>query len=509
MERWKKLTPWAWVAGAIFVYILFYYISVRTPLAGDDWGYALNGTNFNPFVKAWEFYFTWSGRFFSELWGFLIAPRKWLWNILNPALFCGIYILLYQIIKPKRNQIACAITILAMMLTVKDWVRMETYTWIMGTTYVVPLFLMLVSIWLMKRVILEEKSIKPYHYACLVGLNFYIGLAMENIAGANILFNILLVIYAWFQRKDALKLTITGLVVSVLSFILLRCSPGATYRLNRDNQAWMQMGLLSHIQYNWQNFLRYTFTDNKIMILILSSISSLLVLQNGFKKTTSQKQKIGSIIQLVILGLALVACVSPTLYGKTHWEFFRLFYDYGQWNAALVFCSILYLAYIVNCFWILATCYKEKSCYEKLTYFMLAGTCNLAMMLSPIFGSRSSLYTIYFIILLTVSILAEIELHPSIQSILILFCLVMSYNYSLNWKRTYNLVATIQTERESILQYYREHPEDKEAWIPRMPASTVHSANIEEGDTYHEDVFKEYYGLDPDMILRFFFKNEK
>ena len=61
MEKLKKGKSWCWLLGALFIFVLFYYMTVRTPLAGDDWGYAVNGMSGNPFVKAWEFYFSWSG----------------------------------------------------------------------------------------------------------------------------------------------------------------------------------------------------------------------------------------------------------------------------------------------------------------------------------------------------------------------------------------------------------------------------------------------------------------
>ena len=76
---------------ATAVFCFFAVITYLTPLAGDDWGYALNGMKGTPFSTAVEFYFSWSGRFFSELWGFLVAPNKWLWNILNPAFFTVIF----------------------------------------------------------------------------------------------------------------------------------------------------------------------------------------------------------------------------------------------------------------------------------------------------------------------------------------------------------------------------------------------------------------------------------
>ena len=65
-----------YIFGALFILLFFLYITIKTPPAGDDWGYALQGAH--PIAKALEFYQTWSGRFFSELWGFTVAPHKWL-----------------------------------------------------------------------------------------------------------------------------------------------------------------------------------------------------------------------------------------------------------------------------------------------------------------------------------------------------------------------------------------------------------------------------------------------
>ena len=72
-------------------------MSYQTPLAGDDWGYALNGASGNPVAMALAFYGSWSGRFFSELWGMIIPAHKYLWNIINPLLFMGIFICLYRL----------------------------------------------------------------------------------------------------------------------------------------------------------------------------------------------------------------------------------------------------------------------------------------------------------------------------------------------------------------------------------------------------------------------------
>ena len=115
------------VISTLFVILFFYLISSKTPLAGDDWGYALNGMKHNPFELAYEFYFTWSGRFFSELYGFLVTPNKWLWNFLNAGLFGLIF---YSILKISglKKSIVAALLLLFLMISVKDELRMETYT---------------------------------------------------------------------------------------------------------------------------------------------------------------------------------------------------------------------------------------------------------------------------------------------------------------------------------------------------------------------------------------------
>ena len=169
--------------ACLVVFGTFLFFTIQTPLAGDDWGYALNGMQGHPFQMAINFYNSWSGRFFSELWGFLVTPNKWVWNIINPLLFLGIFVFSYLLIKAEKNNILIIVLLLAGIYTVGADLRMETYTWIMGTTYVIPLFLSLVYFYIVlvdnKKTIIKEVVAN----ICL----FVIGLMMENIAATMIL----------------------------------------------------------------------------------------------------------------------------------------------------------------------------------------------------------------------------------------------------------------------------------------------------------------------------------
>ncbi|MBQ1448283.1 MAG: hypothetical protein IIZ11_02970, partial [Erysipelotrichaceae bacterium] len=232
----SPIKKYFYIIPALFLVALFYYIVSSAPVSGDDWGYALNGTNSNPITMAVYFYNNWSGRFFSELWGFLIAPRKWLFNIINPILFLGIFLCSYTLSASKKVITACFL-LLACILGVNDALRMETYTWIMGSTYVVPLCLSLMYL------AIADNMFKKDNYSRVLALvnNILIfigGMMMENISAAMVFAYLVLCIYSFFTKRELLKFFIINLVVAIAAFALMRLSPGSTYRLIRDSSEW-------------------------------------------------------------------------------------------------------------------------------------------------------------------------------------------------------------------------------------------------------------------------------
>lgn len=488
--------------AVVFVLFFFALITRMTPLAGDDWGYAVQGMNTNPFAKAWEFYFTWSGRFFSELWGFLVAPRKWLWNVLNPILFATITFCIIQLTYKKKNLVLLIVLVLSIIFSVDNTLRIETYTWIMGTTYVVPLALMLIYFVLMRPIIFNEKKITSFVFVVSMLLNFYIGLCMENATAILFLGNILISVYCWFNNKELFKKSLVLLGVSLLSLILIRISPGATFRLARDNQEWNQMGLIQQVVTNWGTFLQRTFIYNRYMMMILSITMTLGLI--SFNK--GKKWSVSMVLMLVMHILCFVLTFVPSLYNMTGMSILLVFFDVENTKSALLFCSLFYLAYVGVLFWQMMSTFDAKVRFEGSFYLMLAGTANLIMLISPIFGARSSLYTVYFIIVFIAFVITNIEIQQYVKTGLIVLFTIFIVLKCKGLFEQYKVVQAVQTERESIIEYYRVNQDEEEAWIPRMPKGYIHSADIEEGDDYHMEVFKEYYGLNLNVHLVFFNK---
>ena len=467
---------------AFFILTLFAYITYKTPLAGDDWGYALNGSLGTPIKSALEFYQTWSGRFFSELWGMLIPCRKYLWNIINPLLFFGIFICLYKLSYVKNKNILSCLLILAMMLSVDDNLRMETYSWIMGTTYVIPLFFSLLYFVLvdkMMRTSLYDIKFKVCLYLVNI-LLFIIGLMMENIAATMIVGEVVLIIYAYFNKKQALKYLIINLLFSVASFVILRCSPGSNARLLSEHASWNNMSLFEKVSSAYPNFLSISFINNNYAI---SLFSLCLILSIVF--THKEVKMVYKVINILVLTLGIVTVFSFVL-GDSFLNSSTSLYSYIFWPI-----------YIINTFVVLFVYTVGEYRTNKAIYLLMIAGCNaLVMLYSPIYGSRSAIYTVYYLIVVSVIIFDSININKHLVNIalFIIFVLIVG-DRTHEYVYKYRLVGLKQQERLEIIKYYQGHPEVKEAWIPRFPVYSIHGGDIEEGDTYHFETFKEYFKL--------------
>lgn len=500
MKKFKdKIIP---IGLFVSLFALFALISYWTPLAGDDWGYAVNGVKHNAFVLTAEFYFTWSGRIFSELWGFLIAPNKWLWNILNPLLFTGIAWLMYILTNPKTKKITTILLIFFLMLSVKNLVRMETYTWIMGTTYVVPLFLYFLYLYCIKIILMDCNQNKLLFLACIL-LNLIIPLWMENIATTLIFSNTLIIIYSFFNDRSQLKRFIVFLSISLIGLAILRLSPGAAARLLSDHPTWSQLTFIEQIQLNWQNFLQFTFLDNKYLIFTLS----LTLLATMWSHRFNFKGPKWFFIPLsIIFSLGVFQSMSSTIYNKISSDFLLYFFDLSIPGTEL-FISVFYTIYVGATLFLLTTFLTENLQSFSIFLVLVGGSSTLVMLLSPIFGARSSLYYIYIFILFIALLYNALDIPNQINSLLGILLLAFCLAWGNFYYQKYSLVNRRYHARLERIEWIKANPKETEAWIERMPYMSVHSADIEDTDVYHQEVFKEYFGLDPKLKLIFYWPN--
>ena len=480
---------------AVFVFGLFYKISSCVPLAGDDWGYAIQGTNGNAFVQAWKMYFSWSGRLVSEFYGAAMAPHKGVWNYFNALLFTMLFIGITLLSRTKKNRYLLPVLILALMMGVNETMRIETYTWLMGTTYVIPLVLTVYYLLIIRHYYFAPIKLPKSILTLCIIMNVLICLCMENIAAALVFGNILLSGYLHHTKNNHFKKSLWILGFSIIGLLLIRFSPGAMSRMTSDNAAFNALSLFEKIQTNWPIFLKRTFADNTYLMVSFSTAMGLAAMQR------LQKGK------FICMGMHAVACINALavkIYEKTGIAALLVLFDTENTEIALIYCSIFYIAYIAVCLYQMLKESDTKYRDTVMFFFLLAGCANAVMLISPIFGARSALYTYYFLLIIVGYTAGTLELKKAGNIIAIVVFSLLIVMKTREFKYKYSEVAAAAAERESIIEYYRENPDVKEAWIPRMPKGWIHSADVEESDTYHMQVFKQYYGLADDVTVIFF-----
>ena len=324
-------------------------------------------------------------------------------------------------------------------------------------------------------------------------LLFYIGLTMENIAATMIVAIVLLLIYSYFNKREIMKYLIVNLIVMSTSFIIMRMSPGSTARLLRDSLEWSKLNIIEKLINGYPGFIEFTFINNNYFILFLSGVISLL--------TISTKNKVNIIFKCVSVLIQIMGIIAV-------FSFVLPIDNNFMMDSKSLFSNIFWIIYTVDIMIVLYFGLNDKNRDKALFFFMLSGTANLVMMYSPIFGSRSSIYTIFFMIVTMVIVLNSIDINKYLLLGLFLISLFVCVDRFNEYRFKYNLVGLKQNERLEIIKYYQNHPEVEEAWIPRFPIFTVHGGDIEPGDTYHFETFREFYNL-PQEADKIFFMYEE
>ena len=497
MRKVKEYLPRIWFPCILTgFFLLFALMSRWAPVAGDDWGYAVGG-RYNPALyKAFEFYRIWSGRFFSELWGFIMAPHKKLWNIANPLIFTGV---LYMLVRNSgKNEHPYLIPVLAvmLMLTVPNGLRKQTYTWIMGTTYVIPLLLFLVYLYLLRKVLFREE--KRRIIKVILGiLAFCIPLYMENAAAMIAGINVLICIFVYFRKRESLREILIYTCISIVGLLLIRFAPGAVYRMARDHQNFRTLSLLGKISVNWIQFIRWTFVNNSVVIITLSVVMILYV--------SAQKKSLLNWLLILVFAYGILQGSSSWLYGLTGWEGFEVLYDLEK-GSSLLINTIGYTLYTTGLFAaVLLYLEDDEKKWTCTALLFCAGGANLVMLISPIFDVRSSIYTVYMFILLILFILEEIHLPEKFAGCLLVCGIVVCLSRVYTFYDLYHHIHLVDIKRNSQIEYYRQRPEIKEAYILGYPIDWVHAADVVEGDDYHMEYFRTYYYLEEDLVLHFYY----
>jgi len=297
---------------------------------------------------------------------------------------------------------------------------------------------------------------------------------MENAAALMFGADLLVLIYLFFSDRRKLKrmAMITGFAIAGTLIILL--SPGAALRMSGDNAAFSSLSLFEKIAQNWPLFLEHAFTEHAWITGILFASFAVGFFQN--------RRRIGGLCYAVIA--ALIA---------------GIFLESGIFDLfLLVILGGMTLVYEED----------RRKKWFLIWLLLCAMGADLVMLVSPIFDSRSGLYTVYLLLCAALVNADDLDLNRFQAGAAALLFAAGIIVRMIGLYDIYHMVHLINVKRYSEIEYYRLRPDAGDAWLLAYPDESIHSANVQEGDDTHMYYFKEYYHLNQDLHLVFYYLKE-
>lgn len=502
MSYMESIKRYFYVYIAIGLFLFFIWVSTMSPLVGDDWGYYINGLK-GPLTMTMEFYQTWSGRVVGEFLGFVLASRhEWWIYLFNPLVFSGTFLLLYKIINPTRKKGLIASLILVLMFTVSNSIRMETFTFVVGSiNYRFSALMALLQLYIIGRYFKDSNAqFKWYEIFISVSSGIIVGLIMENIAGGLILANLLLIIYRFVQFKKFDLILILNTIATTIAFFVMRMSPGSRARLLEDT-GWMSKNIVEKMITKYPEFIHYTFTENKVIMVVLILAMIALIIQKRHYFKFKMSPLILSIMMLsgfYVLASSMIVTLNES-YGISFWKFTSVAYYFADQNSWILMGYWTFIALLI--FGVMIYLFlRYENIFIMCFYYLLAMAVMGAMLLSPIIGPRCAIFTVYFLIIVICYLVNELSIFPLVEKgftgfLSILMLLIFAY-----YGRIYTQVNEVHLEQENRIEAYKQSPTG-ELWLPAYPIHSIHSG--EAVTSYHQEVFKKFYGLDESVSIHY------
>lgn len=473
-----------------FIFLFFLIISILMPISGDDWGnYLIGKEGLHRMVgNAIGMYFDWEGRFVSRLLINLLTYHKWIFNIVISLLLTLFIYFISKLLPSKHSKFAGLLLFLS-ILCLDNKIFTQTILWVAGSiTYLFPTLLTLIYIVVYFKYLRGKRNYSKWVYI----ISFLFSLAMpmfvENIAFSYVFLNGLLLIYEYIKYKRINKLLLMNCIISFVGAFLMLVSPGSAKRNELENENFNQLSFFNKLKTNYPNFIYYTYISNMFM-LFLSTVSFILITQKAIWK---KKSKIISYLFITIFPIINVVIYLLDLL-KIDIGIFSNFINGNIWYI-IIYWSI-YLIYSIYLLWVYT---KEKENKHLIFILLLTAlSANIIMLLSPIYSSRTTLFTvlslnIIFIYIITdlLSIKFQNLLYYILRPIVLIGCIVYLIAY-------YNLAQYQKHLEVSIKKQLATN--SKQITVYTSPGYL--SWGLTPTGDYHSKTFKMYYQIPEECEL--------
>ena len=487
----------AFIIGLIML-LLFYIISLITPIGGDDWGGKLYKTNniIENAKLAFSRYQTQGGRIVANTLVVFFINTEWLWNIINAIMISAMYYIICKITGAINRKIIPFIIALSIIF-VESTIFTQCYLWIAGNcTYTMPTFLSLLYFCLMNKIWKEDLYQNKFVIISCLVINFFGSLMAESITASLVFANVLFLIYIFIKHKKISKKVLVYFILSLVGFLIMMLSPGAAERLSTQDAEYLELSLIGKCLYNFHNFVKYTYMDNNVLMLLLTVCLCILINRNIKNKFV----KVGLNLFLLLPILTTFANLLTSI--KINSSKLQYILNCLKWtqNDTNILIQVYWLAFTLLLLYMTFRYVKNR---DKALFYLLVGlSSNLALLLSPISGARTALYTVYMLYVFVFIIFNEIEVNRIISKYETIISLAIKLVFTgavILVLVVYYNVYLMQIDREKVINKGIEE-NSEEIILLLFPNEILHNLNA--WNELHLTQMKAYYGIDEEVRIK-------
>lgn len=485
------------ICFTISVFVLFLIMCTCSPLTGDDYGNYINGSGGILYVIKYAFhsYNSYEGRIMSRIFLTILTYNKILWNILNPLVISIIYFLILKITKHKDKFITPILVFLSLLLVDEEAFR-QVYVWIAGNvTYMPPMITLFYIFYLNKD--LDYDSKRKINIVLPI-ITLITSIFVETLTVCLIVELAIFVLYYYFKNKKININLLVSLICSISGLLIMILSPGTLNRLDTYPE-FNKLNVFEKVIYNIPNFINFTFIRNSFLTFLISSCIIILA-HNYIKKK--------SIRYIIYFYMSIVPLLTASLnYLKTFGIFFPkldCFFNYNGWYTITFWIGYLLITITVIIKYLLKT--KD---YISISLIIVGIISNVSMMISPVWGGRTSYATSICLSVAMINIIKNFNfikndnkiIKSLFGSVLSLFIVFFIWGY-INIYKTNDL-------RE---KYIKEQIEsnNEEIKIIVLSERFLWNPNPWDPNGYLAKTFKQYYHIDSNKKLKLvFLENEE
>lgn len=480
---------------ALLLGIITFLIAINTPSSGDDWYYELFYRNENIFLKMFERYFTTQPRIFAWITTAFLAGNRWLWNLVLPCVFVGIYGCLVQFAKKEHKKtFMIGLLTFCFIIIVSATTKQSNYFWLSGSTYYLfPSLMLLIYILIVFQILFNKLKIKPI--LMFIGA-VVIGFFQVNAAVSVFITLFLATVFDYYKHKKINPMFLWGMIGCLIVLLLSYISPGAQLRMMNDNPEISNMPLWGRFKYAFPEMLRITFIPLAFPIFIyclsMSYIGIRSYLQAGYNLVKVGFTFANLLITLFYLILILIVflnlqipIVQPIFDSLMNGSYF---YSYKTILFTLFAFIIILSPYIFI---------DDETLRFKLSSLVLsAAAANFVLVLSPVQDERISIFAMFLLSAAAIMLFSSLNTNLLNDRCLAIFILVLLMSQLGKWSSETKTVRQVTKCRIAEIQGYREsgYPSNTPLQLASY-AGIIQGADVQSGSVGDEGHYKKFVEL--------------